>query len=104
MTEIPIFKVAGNAPKIVSTRVIALYHPVTGRIHHLHTVHVHQGGRAIPEAEAIDEAHMHAKRLGHETRDLKVKVSENAEHGHRPHRIDPSTGEFARALSEASRK
>lgn len=104
MAMTPLFNAAGNAPKIVSTRIVALYHPDTGRIHHVHTVHVHAGGRAVPESEAIEEAHTHAKRLGHDTRHLKVKISDNARHGHHPHRIDPSTGEFVPMASPPARK
>lgn len=90
----PVIGYAGRAPKVVSTRVVALYDPETGRIHHLHTVHIHEGGRNVPEHEAIEAAHRHARKLGHDTARLKVKISTNAEHGHHPHVIDIARGEF----------
>ena len=85
---------AGRAPKVVATRVIALYDAETGRIHHSHTVHIHQGGRDVAESEAIEAAYRHARRLGHDTARLKLKVSSNPEHGHFPHAIDVTSGEF----------
>jgi hypothetical protein len=85
---------AGRAPKVIATRVVALYDGETGRIHHSHTVHIHKGGRDVAEQEAIEAAHRHARRLGHDTARLKVKVSTNAEHGHSPHAIDVASGEF----------
>jgi hypothetical protein len=85
---------AGRAPKVIATRVVALYDAETGRIHHSHTVHIHQGGRQVAEHEAIEAAHRHARRLGHDTARLKVKISSNAEHGHFPHAIDLASGEF----------
>jgi hypothetical protein len=71
-----------------------LYHPETGLIHHAHTVFVHEGGRAVPEREAIEVAHRQARNLGHETAKLKVKLSDNADHGRHPHRVDIKTGKF----------
>jgi hypothetical protein len=85
---------AGRAPKVIATRVVALYDAETGRIHHSHTVHTHQGGREVAEHEAIEAAHRDARRLGHDTARLKVKISSNAEHGHFPHTIDLASGEF----------
>jgi hypothetical protein len=85
---------AGRAPRVILTRVVALYDAETGRIHHCHTVHIHEGGRDVAEHEAIEAAHRNARRLGHDTARLKVKVSTNAEHGHFPHAIDVASGEF----------
>jgi hypothetical protein len=85
---------AGRAPKVIATRVVALYDAETGRIHHCHTVHIHEGGREVAEQEAIEAAHRHARRLGHDTARLKVKLSSHAEHGHFPHAIDLASGEF----------
>ena len=94
MKKPPQMLYAGRAPKVIATRVVALYDAKTGRIHHSHTVHVHKGGRDVSEQEAIEAAHRHARRLGHDTADLEVKISTIAEHGHYPHAIDLSSGEF----------
>lgn len=94
MSAPPIFFVAGKSAKVISTQVVALYDPQSGQIRHVHAVHVHQGGRNVPDSEAIEEAHDHARRLGHDTRRLKVKVSNRSEHAHLPHRIDTLTDEF----------
>jgi hypothetical protein len=97
------FSYAGRAPKVIATRVVALYDAETGRIHHCHTVHIHEGGREVTEQEAIKAAHGHARRLGHDTARLKVKLSGNPEHGHFPHAIDMASGEFV-AISKPHRR
>src|SRR5512140_451302 len=71
----PPFSYAGRVPKVIATRVVALYDAKSGRIHHCHTVHIHEGGREVSEQEAIEAAHRHAGRLGHDTARLKVKLS-----------------------------
>lgn len=91
--ESPYVSYTGRAPKVVDTHVVALYDE-TGRIHHSHTVHVHQGGRGISEDEAIQAAYRHARGLGHDTSRLQLKVSKNPEHGHFPHAIDLNSGKF----------
>lgn len=88
------FSYAGRVPRVIATQVVALYDPQTGRIHHCHTVHIHKGGREVSEKEAIEAAHRHARRMGHEIEHLKVKVSANPAHGHSPHVIDLRSGEF----------
>ena len=85
---------AGRAPKVVDHHVVALYEPVTGRIRHLHTVTVFEGGRAVAETEAIQRAQEKASNAGHDTKNLEVRVSKDADHGRRPHRIDPATKAF----------
>jgi hypothetical protein len=89
----PYVSYAGRAPKVVATHVVALYDE-TGRIHHSHTVHIHEGGRSISEDEAVEGAYRHAGRLGHDTSRLKLKISKNPDHGHFPHAIDLTSGEF----------
>lgn len=84
----------GNAPRIVDYYVVALYEPETGAIRHLHTVTVFEGGRRVDEGEAVQRAHEKANKAGHRTEHLKIKVSKDAAHGHRAHRIDLTTGEF----------
>jgi hypothetical protein len=85
---------AGDAPKSVSTTVVALYDPASGRIHHVHTVHRHEGGEELSESAVIAQAQRHAKQLGHDVDHLNAKVSSRAEYGHVPHRIDLRTGAF----------
>jgi hypothetical protein len=99
-----LFLYAGKAPRIVATRVVALYDPTSGRIHHTHTVHVHEGGRDVHESETIEQARRHAKKLGHDIGPLKVKLSTYAEHGHLPHRIDAATGEFVPLVPSQERR
>jgi len=99
----PLFLYAGKAPRIVATKVVALYDPASGHISHTHTVHVHEGGRDVPDSEAIEGARRYAKKLGHDIDRLKVKLSAHAEHGHLPHRIDVASGEFV-AMDLAERR
>ena len=103
MSEGP-FSYAGCAAKVVATQVIALYDPATGRIRHCHTVHVHKGGREVSEKEAIEAAHRQARRMGHDTAQLKVKVSNDPAHGHAPHVIDLHSGEFVAVAPDVVRR
>ena len=84
----------GNAPKIVDYWVVALYNSETGVIRHLHTVTVFEGGHRVAEGEAIQRAQDMASKAGHDTDQLKHRVSKSFEHGRRPYRIDLKTGEF----------
>jgi hypothetical protein len=102
MTQESYFAYAGRAPRVIATRVVALYDG-TGRIRHSHIVHIHQGGRDVPEHEAIEAAHRHARQLGHDTTLLKVKTSTQAAHGHFPHAVDLKSGEFT-AISKAPQR
>jgi hypothetical protein len=99
----PSFAYAGRAPKVVATRVVALYDADTGRIHHTHTVLIHAGGRDVPEHEALAAAQRMARKLGHDTARLKVKMSADAEHGRLPHAINLASGEFI-AIRDGSRR
>jgi hypothetical protein len=84
----------GRVPEISDIQVVALYEPDAGKIVHVHTVTVFKGGREVSEKEAIDTAVAHASKAGLRTERLKIKVSKDADHGRRPHRIDLSTGDF----------
>src|SRR4030081_3108211 len=86
---------AGRAPKVIATRVVALYDAETGRIHHSHTVHIHKGGRDVAEQEAIEAAHLHSRRLGHDTVQLRLNISTNAGHGHRNLASNLTSGDFS---------
>jgi hypothetical protein len=101
----PLFVYAGNASRIVATKVVALYDPESGRIRHTHTVHIHAGGRHVSDDEAMEGARRHAKQLGHDIDRLKATMSSHAAHGHVPHRIDLASGDFvAIVLSESVRR
>jgi hypothetical protein len=82
------------APKIEGTIVVALYDVESGRIHHIHIVHVHEGGRHLDEAAILEQARHHAGDLGHNISELRAAFSRNAEHGRPGHRIDVETGAF----------
>jgi len=90
----PFVSGAGEAPKVTSSLVVALYEENTGRILHVHTVHMHEGAREVSESEAVEQARRHAQTLGHETDGRGVAVSTDPVHGQLPHRIDPPTGAF----------
>jgi hypothetical protein len=90
----PFIDGAGEAPRITSSIVVALHEPDSGRVVHLHTVHLHEGAREVSQSEAIDEARRNAQTLGHAPDRLGVAVSTDAAHGQLPHRIAPATGGF----------
>jgi hypothetical protein len=92
--QTPFISGAGEAPRVTSSIVVALYEPDSGRVVHLHTVHMHQGSREVGEAEAIEQAQRHAQTLGHEPDRFGTAVSTDPAHGQLPHRIDPATGGF----------
>lgn len=46
----------GRAPKVADAHVVALYHPSTGKIAHVHSVTVFEGARPVSEKEAIEAA------------------------------------------------
>lgn len=54
----------GKAPQIIATHVVALYRPSDGRVMHLHTVQVFEGGRNVSKEEAEEELRVHATRPG----------------------------------------
>lgn len=86
----------GKAPKIVDLFVVALYDSGTGMIRHVHTVTMFEGGGRVDEQEVVRRASDKASKAGHNTANLKIKISKDADHGRRPHRIDLKTGEFVR--------
>ena len=92
--QTPFSSGAGEAPRVISSIVVALYEPDSGRVIHLHTVHMHEGSREVAQSEAIEQAQRHAKTLGHKSDRLGIAVSTDATHGQLPHRIDPATGGF----------
>lgn len=84
----------GAAPRVSDVHVVALYDPQTGKIAHVHTVTVFEGGRPVTEREAIDAAKAQAARAGHRLDGLEIKVSKDPAHGLRPHRVDVAAGEM----------
>lgn len=90
----PEFVAAGSAPKVVGTTLVALYHPSTGRIHHLHHVVVHEGAASIDADAAVATARRHAATLGHDPDALRVAISTDPAHGASLHRIDVASGRW----------
>jgi len=88
------FSNGGRMLKVADIHVVALYHPETGKISHVHSVTVFEGGRAVSEKEAVETAKGLAKKAGHSIEGLAVKVSKDLMHGRKPHRIDVKSGEF----------
>jgi hypothetical protein len=75
-------------------QVVALYDPSSGRIRHLHMVTTLSGATPVSEDEAIAEAKARAGRRNADVRNLAVALSNEIEHGRRPHSIDPKTKAF----------
>jgi hypothetical protein len=75
-------------------QVVALYDPESGRIVHLHTVTTLTGGTPPTHEAAIAEAKLRATRRNPHVDGLAVALSNDAEHGRLPHRIDPKTKAF----------
>jgi len=75
-------------------RMVAFHRPVNGTIAYKHVVKVFSGGRPVSEQEAVDLATSNARKFGLDVSELTMNVTTNAEHGARPHRIDPQTGEL----------
>jgi len=74
--------------------VVALYDAASGRILHLHTVTTVGKATPLTQEHAVAEAKAHAVRRKLDLEGLAVAVSNEAQHGMRPHRIDPETRRF----------
>jgi hypothetical protein len=83
-----------KALSVAHVQVVALYDPKNGTIKHLHTVTTMSGAKPLSQEEAIAEAKQRAARRYSNIEDLAVALSNDAEHGHRPHRIDIDTKAF----------
>jgi hypothetical protein len=70
------FGTGGNMPRVVSTRVVAIYRRGDGRVVHLHTVRVFEGGRDVSREEAEETAVAHAARIGHDLAAMRVHHAE----------------------------
>lgn len=95
----PLIQGAGRVPDVSSVLAVALYDE-SGTIVHQHNVVVLAGGRAVPEAEAVEAARAQAAAAGHRVKDLKVAVGTKAEHVQARHRIDAATGAFVKVPDE----
>lgn len=102
MTE-PTISSGGRAPKVADVHVVALYHPDSGKIAHVHTVTVFEGGRSVAENEAVEAAIAHASRMGHGVKHLKYKVGKDLALVRRPHRVDIESGRFVEVKAERKR-
>lgn len=90
---------AGAKPLAEHVQVVALYEP-DGRIAHLHMVTTLGNAVPLSSEKAIDEARRRASRHHRDVDALAVALSNQAEHGQAPHRIDPVTKAFV-ALPQA---
>jgi pantoate kinase len=90
----PTVVASGDAPRLIGTKVVALFDANSGRIHHLHTTYVYEGAKEPSDEELVERAARHARRLGHEPEELESIVSVEPRHGLLPHRIDITTNTF----------
>jgi hypothetical protein len=91
-----------NTFEVEHVHVVALYDPDSGRIMHLHMVTTLSGATPVTPEEAITEAKTLACRRNPKIEGLAVALSNDPEHGRRPHCIDPKTKAFVLLLNETS--
>jgi len=95
---------SGRALAVAQVQVVALYDPKTGAIRHVHLVTTLAGAQPLTESDVVAEARRRASR-GHQNADrLSAALSNDAEHGHRPHRIDPKTRRFVPLVAEKAKR
>jgi hypothetical protein len=80
----------GDMPKVVSTRVVAIYRSDDGRVVHLHTVRVFEGGREVSREEAEKTARAHAASVGHDLSALKVHHADELPGDFGIYHVEPS--------------
>ena len=83
---------AGNAPGVVAIRVVALYRRNDGRVVHLHTVQIFQGGRDVSREAAERGARASAKAIGHDVDSLGALHLDQAPSEAGPYRADVASG------------
>ncbi|WP_418153150.1 hypothetical protein [Actinoalloteichus caeruleus] len=100
MTE---FAVAGDAPAVALTHVVALYDPSDNRVVHPHHVVVLEGARRITREEAEREAVDRARELGRDTARLRSLYLDTPlpEEPGVPH-VDTATGRVLAVHVEAA--
>src|SRR2546426_11257576 len=86
----------GKAPQVIETHMVALYRPSDGRVLHLHTVRVFEGGRKVSREEAEAELQAHATRLGHDLGSLKIAHIVELPQGHGGLYYDSATNTLKR--------
>jgi hypothetical protein len=94
-------------PRVVATRVVAIYRPDDGRVVHMHTVRVFEGGRDVGREEAEEAARAHAARIGHDLSALAVHHHEGEElPGHfGAYSVDAASGRLVgRELPEGAKR
>lgn len=84
----------GEELSVEHVQVVAFYEPDTGAIRQVHLVTTLAGAPRLSQDEALAQAKQHGSRRRPVPEDLDVAFSEDPEHGHRPHRIDPETKAF----------
>lgn len=95
----------GRAPRVVSTRVVALYRAGDGRVVHLHTVRVFEGGRPVGREEAEKTARENAARHGYDVGSLKVHHADELPGEFGIYHVDEKTGRLVgRDPERASRR
>jgi hypothetical protein len=87
------FSTEKNPLTVDHVQVVALYDP-DGTIRHVHTVTTMRGANPVTQDQAIAEAKRHASRRHKNSDALAVALSNDVEHGRRPHRIDVKTKSF----------
>ena len=81
------FSTKKNQLTVENVQVVALYDP-DGTIRHVHTVTTMHGASPVTQDQATAEARRHASRRHKNSDALAVALSNDVEHGRRPHRID----------------
>lgn len=79
-------------------QIVALYEPRDGQIAHLHMVTTLGDAAPLSPQEVIDDAKRRASRHHRNVEALEVALSNQAEHGQAPYRIDPATKSFVALL------
>jgi hypothetical protein len=87
------FSTEKNHLTVAHVQVVALYES-DGTIRHVHTVTTMHGGEPVTQEQATVEARRHASRHHQDSEALAVALSNDVEHGRRPHRIDLNTKSF----------
>ena len=91
---------ADAKPLAEHVQVVALYDPASGDIAHLHMVTTLGDAEPLAPHEAIEEAKRRAGRRLRNVEKLEIALSDKAEHGQAPHRIDPATKSFVAVTQE----
>ena len=95
----------GNMPRVIATRVVAIYRPADGRVVHMHTVRVFEGGRDVGREEAEQTARSHAARIGHDLSALRVHHAEEVPGHFGAYYVDAASGRLVgRELPDGAKR